>query len=200
MQLYKQTTKYTCAASSLAMVINHFKPGFLLNIDNEFDIWHKTAALPTRGSSIYALAIYAHQKGVPLKVVVGEHDYKFPGYKFKSYKKKEIEIADFSSQLFYKHAKDLGIVIEEKEFTLDDVKAALKEGKIVLLRLIAGIVRDTKENKRNSHYIPVYDYKDGVFKIMDPKKGSLEVGEATVQEAFEKVSEVKRDHRMIVFG
>ncbi|MBN1544034.1 peptidase C39 family protein [Candidatus Woesearchaeota archaeon] len=200
MQLYKQTTKYTCAASSLAMIINHFRPDFLLNIDNEFDIWHKTAALPTRGSSIYALAIYAHQKGVPLKVVVGEHEYKFPGYKFKAYKKKEIEIANFSSQLFYRHAKDRGIVIEENEFTLEDVKSALKDGNVVLLRLIAGIVRDTKENKRNSHYLPVYGYRQGVFSIMDPKKGQLAVSEAVVHEAFEKVSEVKRDHRMIVFG
>jgi len=200
MQLYKQTTRYTCAASSLAMVINHFKPDYKLSIENEFDIWHKTATLPTRGSSIYALAIYAHEKGVPLQIVVGEHEYKFPGYKFKAYKKKEIEIANYSSELFYKKAAELKINIEEREFTLEAVKDYLKSGKVVLLRLIIGILRGSKENKRNSHYVPVYSYKDGKFKIMDPRNGPLEVDEDVMLDAFEKVSEVKRDHRMIVFG
>jgi hypothetical protein len=200
MQLYKQTTRYTCAAASLAMIINHFKPDFKLNIENEFDIWHKTATLPTRGSSIYAIAIYAHEKGVPLKVLVGEHEYKFPGYKFKAYKKKEIEIANFSSELFFKRAVELGVSVEEREFTLEAVKDSLKKGKILLLRLIIGIVRGSKENKRNSHYLPVYGFKDDKFLVMDPRNGPLEVKEDVMKEAFEKVSEVKRDHRMIVFG
>ena len=200
MQQYKQMTKYTCAAASLAMIINHFKPDFKLNIENEFDIWHKTAALPTRGSSIYALAIYAHEKGIPLKIIVGEHEYKFPGYKFKAYKKKEIEIANFSSELFYNKAKELGITVEEREFGLDAVKNNLKSGKVLLLRLIIGLLRGSKENKRNSHYVPVYGMKGDKFLVMDPKAGPLEVEEADMTEAFEKVSEVKRDHRMIVFG
>jgi len=76
----------------------------------------------------------------------------------------------------------------------------LSEGKVLLLRLIVGLVRGTKENKRNSHYLPVYAYEDGKFKIMDPRHGLLEIEEAVVKEAFEKVTEVKRDHRMIVFG
>jgi ABC-type bacteriocin/lantibiotic exporter with double-glycine peptidase domain len=200
MQPYKQTTKYTCAPASLAMIINHFKQDFLLNIENEFDIWQKSATLPTKGSSLYALAIYAHQQGIPLSMVVGEHEYKFPGYKFKAYKKKEIEIANFSSQLFYKKAKELDIDIEERRFTLDEVKKRLREGKVLLLRLIIGVIRDSKDNKRNPHYLPVYGYKDDKFLIMDPKKGPLEVDEQIVKEAFDKVEEVKRDHRMIVFG
>ncbi|MBW2971947.1 peptidase C39 family protein [Candidatus Woesearchaeota archaeon] len=200
MQLYKQTTKYTCAASSLAMVIHHFKPDFKLNIENEFDIWQHTATLPTKGSSIYALAVYAKKQGIQLKIVVGEPEYKFPGYKFKSYKKKEIEIANFSSRIFYNRAKELGIGIEEREFGLDEVRSLLEEGKVLLLRLIIGVVRNTKENKRNPHYLPVFSYKEGKFLVMDPKAGPIELDEERMKEAFEKVAEIKRDHRMIVFG
>jgi hypothetical protein len=200
MQPYKQTTKYTCAAASLVMIINHFRPEFRLCAENEYDIWHKTAALPTRGSSIYALATYAHEQGIPLKVVVGEHEYKFPGYKFKAYKKKEIEIANVMSETFYKDAIMRGIKIEEKEFDLEEVKTQLNAGKIVLLRLIIGVLRNTKENRRNSHYLPVYGYSGGRFTIMDPRRGKREADESVVREAFDKVSEVKRDHRMIVFG
>ncbi len=200
MRLYKQTTKYTCAAASLAMIINHFKEDFLLNIDSEFDIWHKTATLPTKGSSIYALALYAHRQGVPLKVVVGEHEYKFPGYKFKAYKKKEIEIANFSSQRFYNKAKEEGVDIEERDIRLAEVKRLLEQGKVLMLRLIVGIVRGTKENRRNPHYLPVYSYREGKFMVMDPRKGPLEIDESTMKEAFDKVADVRRDHRMIVFG
>ena len=200
MQLYNQTTKYTCAASSLAMVINHFKPEFKLNIANEFDIWQKTAALPARGSSIYALATYAHKLGVPLKVVVGKREYKFPGYKFKAYKKKEIDIANVSSELFYTNAKKLGIDVDEREFTFEEVKKRLKEGKILLLRLIIGVIRRSKENKRNPHYMLVYKYENGTFLIMDPKKGRLKIDENIVEQAFDKVTDIRRDHRMIIFG
>ncbi|MBW2968400.1 peptidase C39 family protein, partial [Candidatus Woesearchaeota archaeon] len=151
MKPYIQTTKYTCASASLAMIINHFRDSFLLNAENEFDIWQKTATLPTRGSSIYGLASYAHGQGIPLKVVVGTHEYKFPGYKFKSYKKQEILIANFSSELFYKKAKESDIRIEERSFSLDEVKDELKAGKVLLLRLVIGIIRTTKLNRRNPH-------------------------------------------------
>ena len=200
MKLYRQTTKYTCAAASLAMVINHFKPEFKLNMDNEFDIWQKTVALPTRGSSIYALATYAYELGVPLKVVVGKQEYKFPGYKFKAYKKKEIDIANFSSELFYNKAKKSGIDIDEREFTIEEVKKSLKQGKLLLLRLIIGVIRGSKENRRNPHYMLVYKYAQKKFLIMDPKHGSLSIDENIVKDAFDKVIDIRRDHRMIIFG
>jgi predicted double-glycine peptidase len=199
MRLYRQTTKYTCGAASLAMVINHFRQDFLLNVDNEFDIWQKTACLPTKGSSIYGLAIYAHKLGIPLKVVVGKHTYKFPGHEPK-YKTKEIEIANFSSEMFYMKAKKLGIEIEEGTFTLDDAKKELAKGNIILLRLIIGILRDSQTNRRNPHYLAVYGYKDSKFLMMDPRRGPVKIDENIVKEAFDKVTEIKRDHRMIVFG
>ncbi|MFC1741161.1 peptidase C39 family protein [Nanoarchaeota archaeon] len=200
MQHYKQTTKYTCAAASLAMIINHFKPEFELSVENEFDIWHCSAALPTKGSSIYALASYAGGNGVPVMVVVGEKEYKFPGYKFKAYKKKEIEIAAQSTQFYYEKAEDTGITIEVRDFSLDEVKNLLAQGKVLLLRLIVGIVRQSRDNKRNPHYLPVYGFEKGKFLVMDPRFGAKKVDEGVVQEAFDKVVEVKRDHRMIVFG
>lgn len=200
MQPYKQTTKYTCAAASLAMIINHFKQDFNLNVDNEFDIWQRSATLPTKGSSLFALAAYAKKQGLDPKIVVGVKDYKFPNYKFKAYKKKEIEIAAFSSQRHFNMAKELDIPIEERTFTLDEVKKHLDEGKVLLLRLVIGIIRDTKDNKRNPHYLPVYGFKDGKFLMMDPKRGPLEVEEATVKEAFDKITEIKRDNRMIIFS
>jgi len=182
------------------MIIHKYRPDYLMTIENEFEVWHDTAILPTRGSSIYSLAMYAARFKIPMKVVVGSHEYKFPGYKFKSYTKKEIGIARFASDLTYKKAKNAGVDIEEREFNFDEVKKQLTSGKILLLRLLIGIVRQTKENKRNPHYLAVYGCADGTFKVMDPKHGPIEVKEEVMKEAFEKVGDAKRDHRMIVFG
>lgn len=200
MQHYKQTTKYTCAAVSLAMIVNHFKPEFELNQENEFDIWHKSAALPVLGSSIYGLALYANQQGIPAMIVVGEKEFKFPGYKFKAYKKAEVDIAARSTKYYLDKVERAGMLVEQREFTLKEVKNLLAQEKILLLRLVIGIVRGTKDNKRNPHYLPVFGYKDGKFNLVDPRMGKLSVDEAVVQEAFDKIIELKRDHRMIVFG
>jgi hypothetical protein len=182
------------------MIINHFKPEFELSEENEFDVWHRAAALPALGSSIYGLALYANSKGVPVVVVVGEKEYKFPGYKFKAYKKKQVELASKSTQIFYDKAVKQGITVEERGFKLDEVKGLLAQEKVVLLRLIVGIVRGTKDNKRSSRYMAVYGYEKGKFKIMDTRRGKVSVDEKIVQEAFDKVVEVKRDNRMVVFG
>lgn len=200
MKTYNQTTRFTCAPAALAMIVNHFKPDFLLNIENEIDIWRQTVALPIRGSSIFGLAVYAHKQGIPLKVVVGEEDYKFPRYRFKSYKKTEVHIASFISEMLQKEAKERGIEIEERSFELKEVDSLLKEGKILLLRLSAGIIRKSHKNRNSPHYFPVYEFEDGKYKIMDPRKGPLEVDKQTMNEAFDKVIEMKRDPRMIVFG
>jgi hypothetical protein len=182
------------------MIINHFNPEYKLNRANEFEIWHGSVALPTRGSCMFALGIYAFQKGIPLKIVVGETEYKFPGYKFKAYKKREIDIAALSTKMYLEKAKSLGITVEERDFTLDEAKEMLKQGKVLLMRLVIGILRGSKENKRNPHYVPVYGIEKDKFLVMDPKMGILKVDEATMKESFDKVTEIKRDHRMIVFG
>jgi hypothetical protein len=200
MQPYKQTTGFTCAAASLSMIIHHFKPDFLLNVENEFDIWQKTVTLPTRGCSIWGLAIYAFDKGIPLRIVVGDATYKFPGYKFKSYKKKDVDVANFFAQLLYLQVKKRGIKVEEHAFGIEDVKKELIDGKILLLRLVSGILRGSKRNKRNSHYFAIFGYKAGKFMVLDPKKGQILVEEEALKNSFEKVIEVQRDNRMIVFG
>ena len=71
---------------------------------------------------------------------------------------------------------------------------------VLLLRLVIGIIRNTKSNKRTSHYLPVYGYNDRKYLVMDPRKGPLEVDESVMKEAFDKVTDIKRDPRMIIFG
>jgi len=202
MQFYKQTTKYTCAASSLMMIVNHFKNDFPLSKERELIVWQNTVALPTRGSNFFALAIFAHKEGIPTKIVVEQPEYKFPAYRFKGYKKKEVELAAFVSSMFRDRAKRMSVVIEERDFDLKEVRDLLaRENKIILMRLAVGILRKSKLNKNITHYLPVFAFEKGKFHVMDPQRGLIQASEEELKESFEAVkTKCKKDHRMIIFG
>ena len=197
MEIYKQTTKYTGAASSLLMVLNYFKK-LELNKENEHKIWQNSALLPTRVSSIFALAVIAENMGIKTKVVVGTTRFDYPNYRFKKYKLKDIEQARYTSTIYLKKAKDKKIPIEEREFDIEEVKQRLKEGKVLMLRLNVGLLR---KRKVTSNYVVVYGYSNEKFLLVDAKKGKMLVPEEEMKEALETIkTKGKRDKRMIIFG
>ncbi|MBW2990910.1 peptidase C39 family protein [Candidatus Woesearchaeota archaeon] len=199
MQSYTQTTEYTTAASSLMAVINHFKPDFKLTRENEFLIWHSTANLPVRASSIYALAVFAKQQGLSPSIVLGEKEYDYPDYRFKGYTKKEIDEAKFSSKLFHKKAMHLKIPVDEREFDFKEVRKLIKLGKVLMLRLNEGALR---ESGSTSKYVVIFEYNASKkeFSVMDPKQGIINPSEELLKQAFETLeTKKKRDHRMMVF-
>lgn len=198
MKLYKQTTSYTCAACSLIMVINHFKPDFKLNRENEFKAWRDTINLPTRASSIYGLACLAKREGLSVKIILEEKEYEYPDYRFKGYTKKEIDDAKYMSKIYAKEAYYLDIPIEKKEVKIEEIMNMLNEGKIIILRVNAGVFRDTKST---SKYLPFFKRKDSeLITVLDPVKGELLVNQKAIKDAFDTLqTKKKRDHRLLVF-
>lgn len=198
MKLYIQTTDYTCAASSLLMIMNHYKPEFALSQENEFEIWRNSVNLPTRASSIFGLANFAKEMGLNPKIVMGETDYEYPDYRFKGYKKVEIESAKFMSIIYEKKTADLGILVEERNLDIGEIKELILGGNILLLRVNAGIFRETKST---SQYLVVYGFRNGLFLLMDPVKGEVVCEEEKLVEALETLhSKKKRDTRAIIFS
>ncbi|MBU0456566.1 MAG: peptidase C39 family protein [Nanoarchaeota archaeon] len=198
MEPYFQTTPFTCAASSLLIILHHLNPEIELNRENEFDIWQKTTNLPTRGSSIYALANYAKKLGLNLQIIVEKKEYEFPDYRFYRYTKEDIEHAAFSSELHKKQAEENKIIIKEKKIVIEDIKKELMSNNILLLRINAKPIRNTKRN--TSNYIVVHGYSESSFQIIDPALGALSISEEIMKESFESLETKKyRDHRMIVF-
>jgi Peptidase_C39 like family len=199
MQAYKRTTPFTTAASSLMVVINHFNPEFKLTRENEFLIWRSTATLPVRASSIFGMAIFAKKQGLSPIIVLEDKEYSYPDYRFKGYKKKEIDAAKYSYELYYKEAKELGIVMEERDFEFKEVRELVKKGKIIILRINEGAIRGKKST---SKYIVVfaYDKDKKEFSAMDAKQGIVKVKDDMMKEAFETLAtKKKRDHEMMVF-
>ena len=196
MKPYSQTTDYTCASSALLMALNHYNPSIKLSTENEYDIWLNTVVLPTRASSIFGLAVYAKEKGLNPQIVTEEISYVYPDYRFKRYKKTDIEKAKEIAKIYLKKAQQLNIPIQERSFTLDFVKQLLKKKKKILLRVNAGVLRDTKST---SNFIMINDFKNNQFNIFDPAQGELNVSEEKMQEAFDTlVTKNKRQHRMII--
>ena len=197
MEFYRQTTDYTCANSSLLMVIHHFKPEFKMTRENEFKIWLSAANLPTRAPSIYGMGVFAKKEGLNVRLVMEEKEYDYPDYRFKGYTKKEIDEAKFMSKLHSKEANRLGIPIEERDVTLEEIKSLLSQGKILMVRVNAGTFRDTKST---SKYL-VFFKKREEFMVVDPLRGEFSLDERMLEEALETLhTKKKRDHRMLVFS
>lgn len=198
MQPYLQTTPFTCAASSLLTILHHFHPQIELNQENEFKIWRETVTLPTRGSSIFALANYAKKQGLNPRIVVESKKYGFPDYRFYRYTKDDIDLAAFSSFLHLKEAENNQIPIEEREIILEEIKKELNQKNILILRINAKPLR--KEKRNTSNYIIVLGFNSGYYNIIDPKVGAVSIPEETMKEAFDTLETKKyRDHRMMVF-
>ena len=197
MKPYLQTTAFTTAASSLLAILHYFNPEIKLSKDNEFKIWQNTVILPTRASSIFALADYAIKQGLNLYAVVESQDYDFPDYRFYRYKKEDVENAAFSSRLHLKTAKKNQLEIIEKKITLDEIKELLKEN-ILLLRINTKPIRGEKRN--TSNFIVLSGYHQGYFHIIDPQSGGLSISEKVMEESFSTLETKKyRDHQMIIF-
>ncbi len=197
MEVYKQTTKYTSAASSLLMILSHYKK-LELTKENEYKIWQNSAQLPTRVSSIFGLATIAENLGVKAKIIVGNTKFEYPNYRFKRYKLKDIEQAKFTSNIFLKKAKEKNISIEERDFGIEEVKKYIKNGKILMLRLNVGVIRNKKVT---SNYVVVYGHGNGKFLIVDAKKGKMLIQEEHMKEALETIAtKGRRDKRMVIFG
>tara|TARA_Y100000310_G_C20641464_1_gene794173 strand:- start:277 stop:882 length:606 start_codon:yes stop_codon:yes gene_type:complete len=197
MKPHFQSTSFTTAASSLLTVLHHFKPEIALSKENEFHIWHNSVNLPTRGSSIYALAYHAKKHNLKPKIIVEQEDYSFPDYRFYRYTKEDVENAAFAEKRHLNKAKNLKVPIETHEITLKLITNLLKDN-ILILRLNTKPIRNEKRN--TSNYIVVINHSNNYFQIIDPAFGALSIPETTMQEAFESLETKKhRDHRMIIF-
>ena len=195
---YTQTTEYSGAAAALLIVINQLKPSHKLTKLNEFKIWLYSVNLPTRACSIYGLASYALTKGVKCSIMVGKQEYDFPDYRFKGYKKDDIEIAKYTEDIHLHKFKELGGILEEKAITIAKVKQMLKSNRILILRTDAGSFRDLRPS---SNYIVVTGFRNKSFEIHDPYQGKINSRETQIVQCFEDlVVKRKRDPRMIIFS
>jgi len=205
---YKQYTRFGGAATGLMYIINSFVPSFKVCRENEFLIWLRTANLPFRGSSVYALALFASQFKIDVEVFVGRKEIFFPNYRFKGVKKSELKTANNVAKFFYKQVIKEGIKVNVMDFDFSFVKKKLLSGYVLLLKLSLGYLRNSIKNesaeisfkKAKPRYVPVMNYGNEKFVVADPVLGKIVVDEKILQESFNMISsKCKTDNRMITF-
>jgi len=197
MKQYKTTTNYTSAAASLMVVINHFNESFELSQENEFKIWLSSVNLPTRASSIYGLANFAKEQGLNPSIILKNKDYEYPDYRFKGYKKIEIEQAEFSNNLHKLKSKQLKIKKNKCKITADLIEQLVLENKTLLVRLNAGVFRETASI---SNYVIVKRKNGDYFEVVDSQVGLIKVSKDQIQEALDTLSsKKKRSSKILVF-
>ncbi len=199
---YFASTQYSTLAAGTLCAMHNLKSEIPLNQTEEFKLWQKSVILPTRASSIFALAKLAKEKGLNAKVIVGSKDYSFPDYRFFRYSKSDIDTAKLTAKLHRIKAEKAGIEIEENpNFTLEEVKEELTKNKLILLRINVKNIREIKRN--SSNYVLIYDYnKDKqTFHIFDPALSAKTISEQDLNEALNSLEEKKhRDKRMLILG
>ena len=161
MKPYFATTGYSTVASSVLTIVHFLNEEVSLTREEEFKIWQQTTILPTRASSIFALAKYAKEKGCTVKVIVEKEEYDFPDYRFYRYTKEDVDNAKLSAKLLRQDAIGAGINMEVKDFTLNDVDKELLDNKIILLRLNVKALRNMKRN--SSNYVVINNYNNNKF-------------------------------------
>jgi len=85
-----------------------------------------------------------------------------------------------------------------KDFDANDLKEMAQQGKIIMVRINIGILR---EQKALSHYVLVYGYSKKAFLVIDPSEGQRLVTLPEMQQALDTLeTKKKRDLRMLVFS
>ncbi|MBT4446248.1 hypothetical protein HOA92_03530 [archaeon] len=200
MKPYFATTGYSTVASSVLTIVHFLNEEVSLTREEEFKIWQQTTILPTRASSIFALAKYAKEKGCTVKVIVEKEEYDFPDYRFYRYTKEDVDNAKLSAKLLRQDAIGAGINMEVKDFTLNDVDKELLDNKIILLRLNVKALRNMKRNSSNYVVINNYNKQTSEYSIIDCGDTARSVTKEILQECFDTLESKKhRDHRMLIF-
>lgn len=190
MKPYLQSTEYTTAAASLVYVLQLH--GHISNSWVELDIWHHSALLPTRASSVYGLALYAKQKGLTPTIIVQKQQYSFPDYRFFRYKKTDIDIAKDMQDYYRRQALQDNITIHRKKITtqlIDQYK-----GHQMLVRLNP----KTWRGKKTSNFV-VLEVIDNGYQIMDPVIGLFCITKETLNVALDElVDKKKREPQLLI--
>ena len=145
------------------------------------------------------MACFAKKLGLDVRIILEEREYDYPDYRFKGYTKKEIDDAKYMSRIFAKELFSLEISLEERELKLEEILAFLNNGKILLLRVNAGSLRDTRST---SKYLPFFKRQGSeLITVLDPMKGEILIDQKALEESFDTLqTKKKRDHRVLIFN
>lgn len=186
MKHYKQTTNYTCGPSCVLTILNHYWPKkFLLNKENEYEIWLQTVNPLIRGCPAFALAKILQDYGLITRVIYRKE------FSSMNYIKRYIKPIDFKvyrilNLLRKKQALKSGVKYEKRKIKFDEIKKWLKLNDFIIL-LVEPKTINKNLKRRGLHWILITDYKNGKFLIYDSLSRKKWLSEELLKLAFDNV-------------
>lgn len=188
--LYKQTTQFTCAPSSVLMVLNYFA-GTSLTKENEIKLWKFTRAKPFKKGCELGIANALLAFGLNCRIISSqevherETDICFK-YEKIDIRKRELLLKKFFIErcILKKYIEKKGCLIEDRDPKLIDIKKIINDRKPVIL-IIDDFFINKKRNKIHCpHVVVATGYKNNMFSIKDSWFGEVLLKEHVLKKSM----------------
>ena len=137
---YQQTCEFTCGPCCLMMAMANFDRGFVPDPVMEIRLWREATTVfmmsGPGGCEPFGLAVSAHESGLSAEIFVSFYGARFLQSVRSEEKRRVMELAQVD---FRRRAEAYGIPVEYRSFAIDDIRAAIAQGKLVLV-LISGFL------------------------------------------------------------
>ena len=137
---YEQTSEFTCGPACLLMAKAYFEPGFEPTPVLEVRLWREATTVfmmsGPGGCEPFGLAVAAHENGMAAEILVSFYGALFLQSVRSEEKRRVMELAQVD---FRNRAEEYGIPVDYRAFGLDDIRAALGAGKLVVV-LVSGFL------------------------------------------------------------
>ncbi|WP_054308783.1 peptidase C39 family protein [Mesorhizobium sp. 1M-11] len=137
---YEQTCDFTCGPCCLMMTMAHFDTGFRPDPVMEVRLWREATTVfmmsGPGGCEPFGLAVAAYEYGLSAEIFVSFDGPLFLQSVRSAEKRRVMELAQID---FQRRAREYGIPVQYSAFSIDDVRAAIAAGRLVVV-LISGFL------------------------------------------------------------
>ncbi|AID29042.2 GNAT family N-acetyltransferase [Mesorhizobium sp. SEMIA 3007] len=137
---YQQTCEFTCGPCCLMMAMANFDRDFVPDPVMEIRLWREATTVfmmsGPGGCEPFGLAVSGYESGLAAEIFVSFYGALFLQSVRSEDKRRVMELAQVD---FRRRAELYGIPVNYRSFTIDDIRTAISEGKLVLV-LISGFL------------------------------------------------------------
>ncbi|MGX8008727.1 peptidase C39 family protein [Mesorhizobium sp. ORM8.1] len=137
---YQQTCEFTCGPCCLMMAMANFDSGFVPDPVMEIRLWREATTVfmmsGPGGCEPFGLAVSGYESGLAAEIFVSFYGALFLQSVRSEDKRRVMELAQVD---FRRRAELYGIPVNYRPFGIDDIRAALAEGKLVVV-LVSGFL------------------------------------------------------------
>ncbi|MCA0026287.1 MULTISPECIES: GNAT family N-acetyltransferase/peptidase C39 family protein [unclassified Mesorhizobium] len=137
---YQQTCEFTCGPCCLMMAMGNFDHDFVPDPVREIRLWREATTVfmmsGPGGCEPFGLAVAGYESGLAAEIYVSFYGALFLQSVRSADKRRVMELAQVD---FRRRAELYGIPVNYRSFTIDDIRAAIAKGKLVLV-LISGFL------------------------------------------------------------